>query len=101
MGFDYTLCNRQSKAGSEFGRGFRLPVAVEHVVEMLGRDPRAGIGDGELDDVGFVTGEDFYLPAFRRELDRVADEVGKNLKHPLAIRRYHDRMLGRRTCNSE
>src|SRR5687768_7169313 len=81
VGFDNSLCNRQSKPGAELRCGFGLPVPVKNVRKVLGRDSGTGIRDRKPDLRAFHLRQDFYLATLGGELDGVADQVRENLKH--------------------
>ena len=101
MSLDDALCNRQSKTCTELCGGLGLPVAVENMVEMLGRNSRTGIGDRKPHLIVLMTCENADLPAFRRELYRIADEIREHLQNTLAVGRDGNRMIRRHARDSE
>ena len=75
-------------AGADAGVA-HLEEAIEHVRQLLGRDPVARVGHAH--ERAFVVRLHAHLhaPAGRREFERVADEVGEQLRDALRIGVHH------------
>src|SRR5262245_36735099 len=72
----------ESDARNAFLRSTRAPERFEDVLELVGSDAHALIGDLEHDGVVAARCGNAHLPAARRVLDRVAHEVGQHLLDP-------------------
>ena len=69
--------NRQTQAHA-FGSLSRFPQLVEDLEDallFLGRNPRPGILDSDPDFVVRTAGRQFDMPACRRKLDGIAEQV--------------------------
>src|SRR5215203_4011109 len=56
-----------------------LSIAIEEEGQELGRDPLPRVGDAQLDAIVQALGHDVDRTARRRELDRVAQQVPRDL----------------------
>src|SRR5688500_8413941 len=97
MRLDYSFCNRESKPGAELGRGFRLLVSIEDMLELSRRDSRTRVVVGDPHLIGLRPGGSPDLRALWSELYRVAREIGKDLQHSFPVRRNCDRAWRRVT----
>src|SRR5262249_7703452 len=85
---DEALDDREAEPGALLALGrlaAALLVAAEELREVLGRDPLAGVLDGDLDLRAEAADLDRDHVALARELDRVRDEVVEHLRDPLGI----------------
>src|SRR5690349_17066210 len=92
MRLDDALGDREAEARAPALLLAPLPVSVEHVRELLGRDARALIDDAEH-DAAVALGEGQRDRRALRVLDRVADQVREHLQHAVAIRDDGDRVI--------
>src|SRR5919112_282994 len=78
--------DREAEPGAApLGGAGALPEAVEHVRQVLGRDPRAGVLDGEADAGRVAVGGERDAAAAGRELEGVGHQVGERLLEALGV----------------
>src|SRR5690606_13083783 len=89
---DDPLCDRQPQPRAGTAGPVRLPVAVEHALQVLRRDARPLVTDREPAHVAVALDVDVNLAAARSEFQGVPDEVRKDALH--ALRVCHDVRAG-------
>ena len=85
---DDAAADREAEAGAALLAGvggFDLLEAVEDAVELVGGDAAAFVDDFQEDGVGGGFGVDANGGGDRRELDRVGEQVGEDLKDAVGV----------------
>src|SRR5215467_10886810 len=78
--FHDSFCDRQTESGSHVRRGFCLPEEIEDLTQMLLFDSGSRVFHLESHAISIWLACHGYASAFRREFDRIVQEIGKHLK---------------------
>ena len=88
MSLDQAFRDIQAEPSAGASHASRLPVAIEDVRELAGRNSRPGIAYREPREAVLEIGFERDRAAWRRKLDRISDQVGKHLEHAVRVRGY-------------
>src|SRR4051812_12694250 len=94
MGDDDTFGDVEAEAQASSIILADLPEALEDRVQHVGGYPRAGVIDGEANEVSGPRADDPDPTPLRCELDRVREEIGEHLEHPIVVEVCRERGLG-------
>ncbi|MBB5502745.1 hypothetical protein HDG37_006982 [Paraburkholderia sp. MM5384-R2] len=67
----------------------------QHRLPLLGREPGAVVGDRDADARRVAKRLDRYMAAFRRELDRIVDEIGQRFEQEVTVSMQFERTVRR------
>src|SRR6187549_3010563 len=86
MGFDDTPGDEEAEAHASPVIFPNLPEALEDGLQHVAGDARSSVADGEAKLVSgaFATNPD--AAAVRGEFDRIRNDVGEHLKHPIVVK---------------